>query len=347
MIDLDQEYKSDAALRSKQIADMPDEDPLQCKVPLEFQATFYPLGFAVEIATNSQDVLDAAAESWGSTPLRYIRPPLRLHVVALDRGLAACPPAPVVRAQRHLLSIVADSHNHAICDLREGFACVYVNRGAIRHRNYLRYHLLESPALSLISTRYVVPIHAACVSRYGCGILLCGPSGVGKSTLAYACARAGWTYTTDDASQLLLDAGRAYFVGISSQFRFRPSARELFPELHGHILTPHAKGKPSMEVPVSDLPGIAAADEAAAHYAIFLNRQPSATARLRPMSRDIARDYFREGVDVFPPEAIGQSLLAALNYLSDIDSYELLYSDLSQAVELLDQLARSSGAEPR
>ncbi|GGA56586.1 hypothetical protein GCM10011507_04890 [Edaphobacter acidisoli] len=341
MIELEQERSIVAAELAEQDVDMPNDDPLQCKVPLNLKATFYPLGFSVEIATNSQEVLDAAAESWGGMRHRYMRPTLRLYVGVRDSGLVACPPAPVVRAQRHLLSIIADSHNHALCDLREGFAYMWVNRGSIRHRNYLRYHFLEAPTLVLISTLYVVPIHAACVSRYGCGMLLCGPSGMGKSTLAYACARAGWTYTTDDGSQLLLDAGRAYFVGNSRQFRFRPSAKTLFPELHGRSLTPRAQGKPSIEVPVSELPSIVAADEAAAHCAIFLNRQPTSTAELRPFSKDIAMDYFRESVDVFPPEAISQLQRDALEYLSTIQCYELRYSDLPQALDQLDLLARN------
>src|SRR5271168_4907051 len=37
-------------------------DPLLCKMELPLRAVFYPLGFAVEISTNSQAVLDAAKE---------------------------------------------------------------------------------------------------------------------------------------------------------------------------------------------------------------------------------------------------------------------------------------------
>jgi len=345
MPQLVQEYQIDQKTGKTLTHDvpMPDDDPLLCKVSLPLQAVFYPLGFAVEISTNSQSVLDAAEESWGALRQRYAGSPLRLRIGVVETGPEECPPAPVARAQRHLLSIVANSHNQAICDLREGFAFVWVNRSAVRHRSYLRYHFLESVALVLLSTSYVVPIHAACVSRYGCGMLLCGTSGAGKSSLAYGCARSGWTYTSDDASYLLRDGDRPRIIGNSRQFRFRPSAKALFPELRGRDLTPRAQGKPSIEVPISDLPRIVTAEEATPRYIIFLNRRTSKTAELRPLSSEIAMEYFCQ--NVYPTEEIGQMQIAALEYLSTMQAYELSYSTLSQAVDRLERLARSSGVQ--
>jgi hypothetical protein len=49
------------------------EDPLLCNVELPLRAVFYPLGFAFEIVTNSQAVLDAAGESWRHCPTTGFR----------------------------------------------------------------------------------------------------------------------------------------------------------------------------------------------------------------------------------------------------------------------------------
>lgn len=340
-----QEYKIDKLPAASLAVDtlLQEDDPLLCKVPLPLKAIFYPLGFAIEISTNCQRVIDAAVESWGSLQPRYAGPRLRIYFGVTDAGPEECPPAPVARAQRHLLSIVADSHNQAICDLREGFAFVWLNRSAARHSSYLRYHFLESVALVLLSTSCVVPIHAACISRYGCAMLLCGLSGAGKSTLAYGCARAGWTYISDDASYLLRAADGPRIIGNSRQFRFRPSAKAIFPELHGRSLTPRAQGKPSIEVRTADLPGILTAEDARPRCIIFLNRQPSSVAELRPLPQEAAMKYFSQ--NVYPTEEVGQPQIAALEYLSTMQAYELLYSDLTQAVERLEQLARSSGVQ--
>ena len=95
------------------------------------------------------------------------------------------------------------------------------------------------------------------------GLLLCGASGAGKSTLAYACARTGFTYTTDDASYVVWNVKRASIRGNAHQVRFRPSALSLFTELEGRELTPRTEGKPSIEVRTAELPYIATAVEAA------------------------------------------------------------------------------------
>lgn len=341
MIELAQEARAEIAELPRLKADMPEEDPLLYKVPLPLRATFYPIGFAVEISTNAQEVLDAAAESWGSSPQRFDHPPLQYRIGAVDHGTEQCPPAPVVRAQRHLVSIIADRYNHALCDTREGFAYAWVNRGAISHRGYLRYHILESAVLTLINTSCAIAIHAGCVSRFGCGMLICGDSGAGKSSLAYGCAREGWVYTSDDASYLLLGSTEPNVFGEAQQIRFRPSARSLFPELHGRSLTPRAQGKPSIEVPISDLPDIITAEEARAHCAIFLDRQPGAEAELRPYPREKAMEYFKSSIDSYPMEAFPPATIASLDCLSKLRTFELHYSDLSQAVERLGQLAQS------
>ena len=294
------------------------------------------------LSGEPQDILDAAAESWSHFHQRQATPTLQLRIGITDGGPKECPPAPVVRAQRYLLTIIADAHHQAVCDLRAGFAFVWLSRGAAQHRGYLRYHFIESNALTLISASYATAIHAACVSRHGRGMLLCGNSGAGKSSLAYACARAGWTYTSDDASYVLHSSDRPRVIGNSHQVRFRPSAKELFPELLGRSLTPRAEGKPSIEVPTSELPGLIATEEATVDYLIFLNRQPAAVAELMPLSKELALQHLYQ--DLYPINEIKQRQIAALEPLSAAKVYELRYCDLDQAVERLEILAPEADA---
>jgi hypothetical protein len=312
-------------------------DPLLCKVELPLRTIFYPLGFPFEIITNSLGVLDAAGQSWNHMKQRDDGPVLQLRIGVTPHGSGKCPPAPVVRGQGHLLSIVADAHNQAVCDLQAGSAFGWLTLDALDHPTYARYHFIEAVALILISSCYATPVHAACVSRYGRGMLLCGESGAGKSTLAYACARSGWTFTSDDACYLNHHSNELRVVGNSHQFRFRPSARSLFPELQGRGITPRAEGKPSIEIPSDELPGIVTSDQALVHNVILLNRVPSVQAELRSLPREAGRRYFEQ---FFHLPGKAQELQAeALRTLSTVDVYELRYQDLQQAVACLDLLA--------
>lgn len=320
------------------------EDPLLCNMEMPLREVFYPLGFAFEIVTNRQAVLDAANESWRHCRPRDAGPVLQLRIGVTPGISGTCPPTPVSRGQQHLVSMVADAQNHAICDLNAGFAFAWLTEDALLNRSYARYHFLEAVALLLISTTYATPIHAACVSRHGRGMLLCGPSGTGKSTLAYACARRGWVFTSDDASYLRHYASDLRVVGNSHQVRFRPSAKDLFPELRGRSITPRAEGKPSIEVPTAELPGITTADEALVHHIILLTRQPSAQAELRPLPREAAQHYFRQYLQL--PDKIQKMQAEAARSFATADVYELRYQDLDQAIDCLDRLARDSG-KPR
>jgi hypothetical protein len=315
-----------------------DGHPLLAKPKFVHHRTFYPLGFAVEIETNSIEILLAASESWRGQVCASADPPLRIRLGVTQVDSSDCPPAPVARADGHLLSIVADAANFAVCDLLQGVAFGWVSEAALENRLYFRYHFLEAIALSLISTSRASPLHAACVSLEGRGILFCGASGAGKSTLAYACARAGWTFTSDDASYLLWKGGDLNVRGNAHQVRFRPSAKELFPELQNRSLTPRAAGKPSIEVFTSELSGIATAKDAQVNYIVLLSRSISCQADLIRLTRDEMLPHL--GGTVFAEEWTPHPRVKILERLCAASMYELRYSNFEEAIELLERLVR-------
>jgi hypothetical protein len=315
-----------------------DGHPLLARQEFAHRRTFYPLGFAVEIETNSIEILLAASESWREHICASTDTPLRIRLGVTEANSSSCPPAPIPRSDGHLLSIVADAANFAVCDLLQGMAFGWVSEATLQNRLYFRYHFLEAIALSLISTSRASPLHAACVSLEGQGVLFCGASGAGKSTLAYACARAGWTFTSDDASYLLWETADLDVRGNSHQVRFRPSARELFPELQGRSLTPRAAGKPSIEVSTAELLGIVTAKESRVHYIVLLNRQSSYPEELRSLTRDEMLPHI--GGSLFAEEWAPHPRAKILERLCAANMYELRYSDFEGAVGLLERLVR-------
>ena len=309
---------------------------------LLFRRVFYPLGFALDLETNREAILDAAQESWGEqsllpTPGKHV-PSIKLRLTVAESAASECPPAARYHANGHLLSIIADAENCIVCDLQQGFAFGWMTEAAMRHRAYLRYHFLEAAALCLLTGSRVTPIHAACVSRNGRGFLLCGASGAGKSTLAYACARAGFTYTTDDASYVVWDDNCARVRGNAHQVRFRPSARELFTELAGRGLTPRTEGKPSIEVRTAELPGITTAAEATVNILVLLDREADVAAELRRLPASEMLPYLQS--TLYPLEGIRERQAVALACLYNLEMYTLRYGDLTGAIALLESLTR-------
>ena len=317
-------------------------DPLLRDLDLPLRRVFHPLGFSIEVITNSQQVLDAAEESWCASSEIFGQTGLQLRVALVQGGESVCPPAPVYRAYRNLLSVVADAGNCAVIDRDQGLAFIWINRSVIEHRRYLRYYFLEAVALSLLSSSYVTPLHAACVEFAGKGVLFCGNSGAGKSSLAFACARAGWTYISDDATYLVRNQKIRRVTGNSKQVRLRPSAAELFPDVKAFPAAQWVAGKPSLEIPTGQLPYVNTATHSTVEFIVFLNRMPSATSELRPFSSDLAMQWASQS-----PAATGdndEERSASLRHLLQAQLWELRYSDLQGAVAYLEKEIDARGA---
>jgi hypothetical protein len=306
---------------------------------LPFHRTFYPLGFAVEIITNDAEVLDAANESFGHRRLCRGSTPLQVRIGISDGGNSHCPPEPTRREYNHLYSLVADGDNQALLDLRTCTTFVWVNRAALYNRLYFRYNFLEKVVYLLLGASAVTDIHAACISKKRKGILLCGDSGAGKSTLAYACARSGWTYTSDDTCYLINASEIPRVIGHSHRVRFRPEAKVLFPELANQQVTPRMEGKPSIEVQISELPDlrIRTAPEATVQSIVYLNRYPLARSRLATLPAGTATLRARQ--ELFSAGEIREKHETKLQILSEIPTYELHYYCLNDAIRQLNLLA--------
>lgn len=309
-------------------------DHLRSKVPLSLTGTYYPGGFHVEICTNSRDVLAAAEEAWGYCRAEFACEPIRFRVlVEAEGGLSQIPSH---RMQGHLYSIVSDAYNFAHVDLAGQTGFFQIAEATAADHSWLRWFFLESAAYVVLTQRYVVPVHAACVARDGTGILLSGPSGAGKSTLSYACARAGWTFVTDDAAWLLPESAERIAIGRPRQARFRLDAPALFPELEGYIARARPNGKVSIEVPVAELPNIRTADRAPIGAVVFLERGPGA-AGVQRLSGEAAVERLIADLPVYSDE-VDAMHERTVRKLAGVPSWRMRYETLEEAIRILETL---------
>ena len=315
------------------------QEALLYDMELPLRATFYPLGFAIDILTNDPNVLLAAQESFGHRRLRHGGTTLQIRIGVTASGGEACPPEPTRREYDHLYSLTADTENHAMLDLKTCTSFVWLNRSAVNNSLYLRYNFLEKVVYLLLGASVVTDIHAACISKAKRGILLCGDSGAGKSTLAYACARAGWTYTSDDTSYLINDSTIPRVIGHSHRLRFRPAAKELFPELARYQVTPRMEGKPSIEVWASELPILSTASEAWVNSVVYLKRGRYSKSMLVPMPKGTAAERLRK--ELFSAGEIRRKHEKMLQVLFSTPTFELQYHHLEDAIDQLNLLNKN------
>jgi hypothetical protein len=311
-------------------------DPLLYAAPLPYVMRYYPQGFPVDLACDSRNVVEAAQQSWGAYQARFATPPLRVHVMT-QPGSRELPPEPSFRGQRHLTTIVSDRENFAICDRIAGFAFCLVTETTAADPVFFRWHFLEAMVYMLHEQTHYIALHAACVAFHGAGVLLYGESGVGKSTLSYACARRGWTYIGDDGSCLVWNSGRTV-IGECHHFRFRAEAADLFPELRGLTVGRELNRKPTIEVNTADLPNRTAPD-CRIERIVFVDRQPGMSAHLTAVSRDQARERLMETPmsDVEVQERHEQEI----DSLLEAPAYQLCYGNYEEAVLLLEEFVRA------
>lgn len=311
-------------------------DPLGASIPLPHHHVLFPFGFPVHIKTNELAIIRAAEQSWASFSQRFREAPLQIRVVVSDSSTTRRPPTPIVRAQASLMIRVADSQNFACCDLANGFCFINLSKAALLHRDYLRYHFLEGSVYALLDTQHVVSVHASCVVKNGHGVLFIGDSGAGKSSLAYACARRGWTYVADDATCLVRRRPGRQVLGNPQSFRFRPAVSALFPELRGRVKL--RNGRPTVEVRTEALSQLVTAQECTVDYLIFLDRRAQADGPPRLIS--VSEEECLRGLytSPWPPElSINQERFAAVERLLKAQRFRMNYLEFDPAIDLLEQ----------
>ena len=317
-------------------------DPLLTRVPLEYTTLVYPYGFPVMVRSNSIIAMQAADVSWRTYRQRHDEQPLDIRILISETDSPACVEPPLFRSQGHLLSIVADRENFACLDLRAGFAFGWATKRTAESTEYFRQCLLDVMIYPLLEIRHLITLHAACVRFRDRGMLLAGVSGAGKSSLAYACSRRGWTYVSDDASAFRRNARIPTVIGHPHKFRFREPVGQLFPEFKDLKSTLRAYGKPTIEVQTQSIEGILTKDESEIDAIVFLNRRdhrPGPPALL-PIPTEEAWKRLSFSVWSIQMPAF-EERLAALESLLEISTFELRYAEFDPAIDLLEDLVEN------
>jgi hypothetical protein len=326
-------------MNEKSILEMVLPDPVLSAFELPLRARFYPFGFPLDLATNSTHVIEAAEEGWGKFVQQFDAAPVRLQLGVAAGSNTQLPPQPVVRSREHLMFIVADPDNFMVCDFERHFAFGWTTELAAADHGLIRYRFLTAAGMTLIEQQSGASLHCGLVARNGRGVALMGDSFAGKSTLSYACARAGWTFVSDDGVLLVRNRSHRYAVGDPYAIRLRDDAGGLFPELRDRLPFRRPNGKIGIEIFTRDLP-IQTAPGCSIDQIVFLNRNESGPASIRRYPKDEALHWCERYVTFGTPE-VREAQFRCYHRLLNAGIWEMRYSDLDDAIGCLERLVDS------
>ncbi|HZQ94544.1 MAG TPA: hypothetical protein VFA67_06010 [Candidatus Sulfotelmatobacter sp.] len=196
-------------------------------------------GAVCSLSTNSEQVLEAARSSFLAFPSPTRQIDLRLRLWVDDKSRAESPwPKPYVRGMDHLVFAGFEAGNSLVVDLRKHV--VIGNFSARMAADTAYWTTVIFPILITIvgASLGIAELHCASVARNGHALLLAGPSGVGKSTLALALAQNGWGFISDDRTLCSAHDGVVRVWGMPTRLKLRAEAAKWFPEWESMIAGP-------------------------------------------------------------------------------------------------------------
>ena len=190
-----------------------------------------------------------------------------------------------------VLLVTADGVE-ARADAVAGRAQARLGVGVSGKREVVEACVLEALTLFLVTARDRLPVHAAAVLVKGRALLLAAPGGTGKSTLAYACLRAGWTVLSDDAVYIQ-SRPRTTVWAMGRGISLAPGAADLVPGLEAHRAVRRADGRGKVVVPLEGT----GPRHARPGGVCLLTRGGGRFGRVEPMAADAAVAALLEEVE--------------------------------------------------
>jgi hypothetical protein len=221
-------------------------DPFGRTARLAHEASFPVLGVPLRVRSNAEAAVGLAADHFGSW--------LGLTEHLVDRSLqstldvvvhpeTADPMPASLSYRRHgpvFLAAGVGVQIAVVLDTRHAVA--FVPRQALDDREWFCAHV-GGFALLAATQRTRVPLHAAAVVAGSQTLLLAGHSGAGKSTMAYACAAAGFSVLAEDTVFAELGARPVRLWGQANQIWLAADSPRFFPELADEPVVARANGK--------------------------------------------------------------------------------------------------------
>lgn len=231
-------------------------NPLYLGVPTPYRARLPVLGVPVAFESNSPEAIQAVDDTFGVW--RRVARRRSLLASAQVRVRLIVHPGqeePVGRApMTYRLPdpswfLLHTRGSLGVADAQRREALGYVTPRLLSQTAHFCFGFLEPLVLVLVSQVDRHPVHASVVGRGNTALILAGPAGIGKSTVAYAALRAGMSVLTDDSAYVQVRPGFRLW-GMPGRLHLPPDTRRLFAELAQRMPERLANGKTKLAVDV-------------------------------------------------------------------------------------------------
>lgn len=188
---------------------------------------------------------------WDESPDTGIDSRVRLECGLDERALRASVVTGISESGRYVCNTAESWLNFLDLERARIVGCVLSRAGLHIHE---RARPLEWPLRFWLRRVGLPVLHAGLVARDGAGVLIAGPAGAGKSTVALACVDGGLDYLADD--KVGLEAvGRSAYVGHRLYRSILASVDVLdrFPHLRSHARRRDTDGEGKAILMVSEL----------------------------------------------------------------------------------------------
>lgn len=268
---------------------------------LPFEARFVVAGGVWLIESNAAAILTAARETF--QPVADETSPIALTISCyVDSEISAAPPWPAshFRGLDQFVYAAHGSGGSLVMDLRRRRVIGLFSPAMARDSSYWKRVLLPVLLGATSASIGLTPLHCACVVKNGRGLVLAGPSGVGKSTLAvFLCLRKfaylsdGWTFFSRSGSGV-----QAW--SLPTPVKLLPDAVEFFPELGNASPGRALNGEFAYEVDPAAMFGVDRSECCEPHWLVFVERTDRSAALFRTISSDEAFSRFATELESLP-----------------------------------------------
>jgi hypothetical protein len=316
------------------------------RMNLPFRTDFSVGGVRCRLSTNSYHVLQHSIP-WRAASRNGDTGTFDLDVFEDASMDSAAASATHFRGLRHLVFAMLEPRSFVSYDLLRRQVRGVVSSEAARDKAFWKSQLLPITIGILGTTLGVAPLHCACLTRNGDGLLVAGLSGAGKSTLTAALAKRGFAVVSDDWTYISRTHGGLVADGLSAPIKLLPDSARFFPELKRRAPHKTMNGEMAFEIEANQFHPEAALSSCSPKWIFFLERTTTPGCCFAPCSGAYIRRFFKSNAERLPeelPEA-WETRSEIIDQLADLPSWLLRSGDdphkTAEAIEnFLPEVAR-------